>query len=272
VATGVEGHGGDEGDRRRDATDALDGGLDLVEVRHRLDPDEVDAAGDQRRGLLAEDVDRDVVVERAERLDDLARWADVAGDQRATTRGVDLGAGENRGGAVELVDAFAQAVEAEAQPVAAERVRHDDPRAGQEVAALDPPDDVRLGQVPDLGRVAELEAVGEQHRAHRTVGQDRAGLVEEVAEALAGLAALDSTTGRSIGERVVVDGFEGRGGGALRGGVRGRACPARAMSATPEAAAWAIHRSMIAGGAIESASATRPRPSPPLVSCQIVTL
>ena len=59
VAAGVEGHRGDQGDARGGAPDALDGGLDLVEVGHRLDPDEVDAAGDERRGLLAEDVDGD---------------------------------------------------------------------------------------------------------------------------------------------------------------------------------------------------------------------
>ena len=38
---------------------------------------------------------------------------------------------------------------------------------------MDPADHVRVTQVPDLGRVAELEAGREQHRAHRSVGQDR---------------------------------------------------------------------------------------------------
>ena len=46
--------------------DALDRGADLRQVGHRLDPDQVDAAGDERRGLLGEDVDRLVVVERPE--------------------------------------------------------------------------------------------------------------------------------------------------------------------------------------------------------------
>ena len=53
------------GDARRHAPDALDRGLDLAEVGHRLDPDQVDAAGDERRRLLGEDVDGLVVVERA---------------------------------------------------------------------------------------------------------------------------------------------------------------------------------------------------------------
>ena len=67
----------------------------------------------------------------------------------------------------------------EPQPVATERVGQQDPRAGSQVAALDATHDVRVGQVPGLGRVAELEAGGEQHRAHRPVGEDRAALVED---------------------------------------------------------------------------------------------
>ena len=40
---------------------------------------------------------------------------------------------------------------------------------------MDPPDDRALGQgdVPHLGRIAELEPGREEHRAHRAVGEDR---------------------------------------------------------------------------------------------------
>ena len=105
------------------------------------------------------------------------------------------------------------------QPVAAERVGQQDARAGVEVAALDAPDDVRVGQVPDLGRIAELEAGREQHRAHRAVGEDRAALVEHGAEAGAGSAAVDGQTGGAVGERDRVD-LDGRAGlgGAVTGG------------------------------------------------------
>jgi hypothetical protein len=64
-------------------------------------------------------------------------------------------------------------VQGQTQAVPAERVGHDDLRPGVEIATLDPADDLRLGQVPDLWRVAELEAVLEQHRAHGPVGHDR---------------------------------------------------------------------------------------------------
>ena len=70
--------------------DALDGGLDLDEVGHRLDPDEVHAARDERSGLLGEDVDGLVVVERAGRRDDRAAGPDVAGDERVATDRIDL--------------------------------------------------------------------------------------------------------------------------------------------------------------------------------------
>ena len=100
----------------RGLADALDGRLDLGEVGHRLDPDEVDAAGDQRGGLLAEDVDRLVVGERPERLDDLAGRPDVAGDERVTAGRVDLGAEQDRRGPVQLVDAVGVAAQAGAAP------------------------------------------------------------------------------------------------------------------------------------------------------------
>ena len=54
----------------------------------------------------------------------------------------------------------------------AERVGHDDLRARLEVAAVDAADELRLRDVPCLGRIAELQPGREQHRAHRAVGDD----------------------------------------------------------------------------------------------------
>ena len=75
--------------------------------------------------MLAEHVDRLVVVERAERGDDLAAGSDVARDQRPIAGRPRFVAEEGRGGAVELVDAVLQAVQPEPEPVAAERVGQD---------------------------------------------------------------------------------------------------------------------------------------------------
>ena len=70
------------------------------QVGHRLDPDEVDATGDQRGRLLGEDVDRLVVVERAGRREDRAARTDVTGHQRVAAGRVDLAAqrGSRRSG------------------------------------------------------------------------------------------------------------------------------------------------------------------------------
>jgi hypothetical protein len=107
-----------------------------------------------------------------------------------------------------------EAVEPEPQPVPAERVRHDDPRAGLEVTAVDPPDDLRLADVPDLRRIAELEAGREQHRAHRTVGDDRPALVEERPPAGIGRTRLRrlALDDRSARRRTRRDGVGGIGG------------------------------------------------------------
>jgi hypothetical protein len=116
-----------------------------------LDPDEIDATGRERGGLLPEHVDRDLVVERPQRLDDLSAWSDVAGDEGRPAGGVHLRPSEDRGRAVQLIDPFAEAMQPEPKPVGAERVGQQDPRAGLEVTALDAPDDFGVGQVPDLG-------------------------------------------------------------------------------------------------------------------------
>ena len=65
---------------------------------------------------------------------------------------------------------------------------------------MDPPDDVGVGDVPGLGRIAELEARREEHRAHRAIGEDRAALGEELPPATVlrplGAGGRDATTSR----------------------------------------------------------------------------
>ena len=225
MAAGVEGHRRDQRDAGRHATDALDGGLDLGQVGHRLDPDQVDAAGHERRRLLGEDVDRLVVLERPGRRQDRAARPDVAGDQGVASGRIDLVAQEDRGGLVELGDPVLETVQAEPHPVATERVGHEDLRPGVEVAAMDPPDDVGLRQVPDFGRVAEHQAVGEEHRAHRTVGDDRPVRGDQVAPALA--------RGAAVGAPSLLDPGEGRGIERLGLGRRVLEDPSRSHLGVP---------------------------------------
>ena len=184
---------------------AIPGGLDLVEVGHRLDPDEVHAAGHEGRGLLAKDIDRVVVFQRPERGDDFATGPDITGHQGCPTRRVDLRPGQDGGGPVELIHPGLVAVHAQAQPVAAERVGHDDLRSGIQVAPVDAPHDVRVAKVPELRWVTELEPGGEEHRAHRAVRHDRSARIEHGPEAGARCAAIDRAAGRQVGERVGVN-------------------------------------------------------------------
>ena len=169
---------------------------DIVSIQITSTPPAISAAACSAKTSTASSSD-----ERPERRHDLAGRPDVAGDERPPTGRVDLGPEEDRRRPVQLGDPVLEAVQPEPQPVAAERVRHDDPRAGLEIAALDPPDDLGLADVPDLGRIAELEPRREQHRAHRPVGEDRAALGQQGAPARVGRTGLGpvaaSTTGPS---------------------------------------------------------------------------
>ena len=254
--------------------DALDRRRDLGQVGHRLDPDQVDAAGDQLARLLLECV-------IASSRSSVPRGAMIRplGPMSPATSAVPPAAftsarQDHGGGPVQLRDPVLVAVQRQPVPVPTERVREQDPRAGLEVAAVDPPDDLGLAQVPDLGRVAELEAGREEHRAHRPVGEDRAALGQEVAEALAGLAVIDRAARRGVGEGGVIDGLEGRSRGRSgAAGVCGRG--ALAGSAGPETAARTIHPSMIAGGPnrpLARAVARRLTDSPGLPFCTAASM
>lgn len=131
----VEGQGDDDREVGRDGLDGVHGRLDLGEVAHRLDDHEVDAAVDETAHLLLEHALRLGGGEGAERLEQLARGADVAGRGRRPWAG-GL-ARDPRPFAVELVDALAQALELEPRTRAAEGVGRDDRRARVEVGAVD---------------------------------------------------------------------------------------------------------------------------------------
>ena len=97
-----------------------------------------------------------------------------------------------------------------------------------------------MGEVPDLGRVAELEAVGEEHRAHRPVGHDRLASVEQRPEPGARRAAVEGEARRPVGERDRVD-IGGRARGVVP--VPVRAAGSRLLeSSGPGASSNAVHR------------------------------
>ena len=87
----VEGHRHDHGKARRGAADALERGVALLDRGQGLDPEQVDTAARERGGLLGEDLDGILKRERPERLEDLARRPDVAGDEGLPAALLDLG-------------------------------------------------------------------------------------------------------------------------------------------------------------------------------------
>ncbi len=93
---------GDDRDRRRDLAHPGDRGPDLLEVGHRLDPDEIDATRDERCCLLGEDIDGLIEIECADGHHDRAGWPDIAGNERIGSARFDLRPEQQRGHLVEL--------------------------------------------------------------------------------------------------------------------------------------------------------------------------
>ena len=86
---------------------------------------------------------------------------------------------QDGGRPIQLVDAILMAREPKSEAIAAERIGEQDARARIDVAAVDATHDVGMRQVPDFGRIAELEAGLEEHGAHRAVGEDGTAAIKE---------------------------------------------------------------------------------------------
>ena len=178
VAARIERHRRDDRNCRCGLSDALDRSADLLEIGHRLNPDDVHATGDQGGRLLGKDIDGLVEIEAPERHHDRAGRADVAGHQGVGPGGLDLGSEQQCRHLVELRNAVLVAVQAHTKAIAAERVGQHDAGTGVEIAPMNTPDHVRLGQVPELGRITELETGREQHGAHGAIGERRCAGVQ----------------------------------------------------------------------------------------------
>ena len=129
-------------------------GPHLFGRRHRLDPRDVGAAGDERLDLLGERLERVGLGELAERLEERARRSDRAGDHHRALGGLGHLAGELGGALRELADPGLGAVEREPVAVAAEGVGQDDVGARVDEPAVQVLDPVGVVDVPELGRLA----------------------------------------------------------------------------------------------------------------------
>ena len=147
---------------------------DLVEVAERLEDEQVDAAVDQRRRLFAE-VGLGLV--HAESCP-TARSGCRAGPMAPATYACSRAAWRAIRAPcdVDLVELVGEAEGAELDPVRAEGVRLEHVRAGPHVLAVHLGHDVRLSEVQRVEAPVEEDALRVQHRPHRAVAYQHAGL------------------------------------------------------------------------------------------------
>ena len=206
----VEGQRDDDGHLGGDLLRGPHCGLDLGQIAHRLDEDEIGAALDQAAHLLGEVVLGEIRSQGPHRLEELAGGPEVPGDQSAVLGGRFLG--QSRAGQVEGLDLVAEVLQLQPGTGATEGVGGDDLRTGVEVGAVDGLDVVRSIEVPRLRRLTGIEARGLEHRAHRSVEDDVGGLGQQgVQRAHAHILGINARAARNPG---------GLGPVAMPGGVR----------------------------------------------------
>jgi hypothetical protein len=122
-------------------------------------PQNVDAAFLEPVGLFVEHLDRQRVAERTHRFHDLARRARQSRRRRPwPARGVGHVAADLGGDAVEFAHALLRIVQREPRGVAAKGVGEEQVAARLDRAAVERADLARLVGVPQLGRIARLQA------------------------------------------------------------------------------------------------------------------
>jgi hypothetical protein len=145
VAVAVEAHRGD--DRQTCGGGRDECSLQLLERRHSLDPQHVDATFDQAGHLLGERRLRFGDREQTVRLEQGARGADAAGNDHGPLYRFGCPPGDPGRRSVELTSAIGRLVEFEAGTVAAEGIREDDVGAGVDIAAVHRLDQRWIGDV-----------------------------------------------------------------------------------------------------------------------------
>ncbi len=167
--------------QRRDAAHGANRREDLVQVAKRLEHEEIDAAFDQRLGLLAERRLGLLDGRAAPRLDAERRAGRSIRPPtprlRAAVRAI------ARALRVDETHGVGQAEVGQLEPVGAERVRLDDVGARAHVLRVHLGDQIRLREVQLVEAAVEEDALGVQHRPHRAVTDEHA-LFEGVEEPL----------------------------------------------------------------------------------------
>ena len=152
----------------------ISSGADMVSI-----PDEIGAALRESFDLFDEDGGRVLFADRPKRREKVARGADGAGhDHRSTCR---VGDGPRVGGRqpVELANPAIEPVQHETTTVRPERVGQNDVGAGIDEVPMQPTDTVRVGLVPQFGRLARQQAHGKEIRSGRAIGEQRTTFVQQ---------------------------------------------------------------------------------------------
>jgi hypothetical protein len=146
-----------------------DGRLRLVERRHRLQQEEVDASLEQPLGLLPVGLLRLLEPDVPDRGQGLADRADRAGHEGATPGRL---ARDPRPLAVDLPNLCLQAVGPQLEAVGTERVRLDDVGPRLDVLVVDLPHEAGTREVELVEAPVQEDAAGVEHGAHGPVEDD----------------------------------------------------------------------------------------------------
>ena len=176
----------------------------LLEVRERLEHDQVRAALEQAVDLLAERGPRGGLGDGRAAARRRPERPDRATDERVAPADLACLAGELRRPPVERADLALEAPGGQALPVGAERQRLDQLGARLEVLAMGGPDHLRMGRDELLETGPLRHAAAEQQRPQPAVDEERAG-GEAASEALSRRA-----DGRGVGHRSPIERVVGR--------------------------------------------------------------
>jgi hypothetical protein len=148
-----EGHLGDDRDVGGHRARGIDRRFDLLDVRHRLDDEQIDAGwlsagrADQRGDLLTECRLGLGHGDATERSQPHPQRPQRPGQQHVAERAIDHAPGNGHGGAVDRLDLVLQTVLGQLETVGAEGIGLNQVRAGVDVAAVDFGHQRRVGQV-----------------------------------------------------------------------------------------------------------------------------
>ena len=131
-----KGHGHNDRDLHGYPAYSFDGGLNFLQRRHGLDPDQIDARGDKGTCLFGEGIRGIGILQLAEWSKKLSAGPDVAGGEGPATSMIYFSPQQGSAGPVKLRDLRLQIVPREAEAIASECVGENQLRSCFQVSAV----------------------------------------------------------------------------------------------------------------------------------------